>query len=620
MRAFLDFLANNFGSFFEGGAEVFIWFFNRAVAASWIILAVIVLRIFLKRTPKWITCALWGVCALRLILPFSFQSVLSLVPSGETLPPEVIYEKHPYIDVGIDAVDNTVNNYIAENFYEGETVAEGAQLSIASLVAVLWLVGVAVIIIYAVISFLGLKKRLKGAFEIEKGVFESSVVSSPFILGFFRPRIYLPVGLDEQTTDFVLRHERAHLNRADHIIKPLGFVILALYWFDPLVWIAYILFCRDIELACDQRVIKNLEKEQRADYAQALLDCAVSNKRFSPCPLAFGEVSIKDRVKSALNYKKPMLWIVIVAIISAAAVTVCFLTDPVKKNGVADVVDAPQYCEDVFVSFHFLEFDSKYPIITVAWNSFSEDNITFGDEFGIKRLENGKWVDCSTEDVSFKDITNILKANESIKDKSYSLKGFDLSKPGEYRFIPPIGETEYLEFTLIETPEFTNAVDYKSDIYCIDDGGEEGFQIFNSLSEIRKDSTRTTPIVRVESRAELLALSEKMEPYFILEGDSPQYKGFDDLLRECDTAFFKKQTLFIMYVGAGNLNVKYETMGVEKNEDGTLNITIYQELPHMYMPMSTGYALTIAMDKETAKGVNIFDISYFTKEYNAALI
>ena len=285
MRAFIDFLVSNFGVYFESGSELFLWFFNRAVAASWLILAVVVLRILLKKAPKWITCALWGICALRLVLPFSLQSALSLIPSAETVVPESIYENHPVIDSGIPAIDNNVNSQITEQYFEGVTVAEGATLSLTSIIAVIWIIGILALITYALVSYVKLRRRVKGAVMLEKGVFESAGVSSPFILGIFRPKIYLPLNMDEETKTHVLLHERAHLSRGDHIFKPLGFVILSLYWFSPLVWVAYALFCRDIELACDQKVVSKMEKLSRADYAQALLSCAIQKKNLSACPI-----------------------------------------------------------------------------------------------------------------------------------------------------------------------------------------------------------------------------------------------------------------------------------------------------------------------------------------------
>lgn len=331
MRAFLDFLVNNFGVYFESGSEVFLWFFNRAVAASWLILAVVVLRLLIKKAPKWITCALWGICVLRLVLPFSLQSVLSLIPSAQTVVPESIYENKPQIDSGIPIIDENVNAQITEQYFEGVTVPKGATLNFTSIIAILWMIGILALLTYSVVSYVKLKKCVKGANMLEKGVLESANVSSPFILGIFNPKIYLPLNMDEETKTHVLSHERAHISRCDHILKPLGFVILSLYWFSPLVWAAYILFCRDIELACDEKVVSKLEKNSRANYAQALLSCATQKRTFSACPIAFGEVSIKDRVKSALHYKKPMLWVIIAAVITTVAVAVCFLTDPIKS-------------------------------------------------------------------------------------------------------------------------------------------------------------------------------------------------------------------------------------------------------------------------------------------------
>ncbi len=541
MRGFIDFIANNFGPFFEGGVSVFLWFFNRAIAAGWLIIAIIFLRLILKRAPKWICCALWGICALRLVLPFSLKSVLSLIPSSEILPPEVIYHSRPHIESGIPLVDNTVNGQIAEYYFEGVSVSNGAGVSMASLAALLWLIGVFALLLYALVSFVRLRNSVKEACELEKGVFESAAVSSPFILGIFRPRIYLPVNMDKETAQYVLRHERAHLRRIDHILKPLGFVILALYWFSPLVWIAYILFCRDIELACDEKVIADLDKENRANYAQALLTCAVGNKLLSACPLAFGEVSVKNRVKSALNYKKPMLWIVIAGLICAVAVAACFLTDPLKNKvgGVVVTDSGSDYYEGVSISVVSVDLNSDNPKLKVLWKNDTENEFGFGEDFSIHRKQNGIWVDCVNGDVFFNAIAYILNPYSS-GEHTYSLKGFDLSKTGDYRFETG---TFWIEFTLTEARGGSSSGDisYETEIYNIGYGFKEGEDMFayHSENKAKLSEQNHIPVVRIDGRNKLTSLLSDMEEHFninISYGD----KEFGDFLINTLMIFSKK--------------------------------------------------------------------------------
>lgn len=603
MRAFLDYLANNFGPFFEGGAELFLWFFNRSVSALWLIAAVILLRLCLKKAPKWINCALWGICALRLVLPFSLESVLSLIPSAETVPPEVIYHSRPHIESGIPAVDNTVNSQITEYYYEGVTVANGAGISAASFAAFVWIIGILALLIYATISFVRLNKRVRGACELEKGVYESAAVTTPFILGVFRPRIYLPLDMDAKTADYVLRHERAHLHRADHIFKPLGFIILALYWFNPLVWIAYVLYCRDIELACDEKVISGLDAEKRADYAEALLGCAAGSRRFSACPLAFGEVSVKDRVKKALNYKKPVLWIIIAAVICAIVLSACFLTDPVKKRVGGFIVTASgsDYYEGVSISLSSLDMDSDKPTLTVIWQNNTENEFAFDEDFSIHRKQNGTWINCANGDVVFHSIANILMPNSSDKH-TYSLKGFDLSKPGDYRFATG---TFWIEFTLTEADKSSSLpnLSFKSEIYNIGYGGEEGQAAFAYLSENKEKLSEQNhiPVVRIDSRQEFSTLLSTISAHFSSQQE------LEALFDECTADFFKEKSLLIMYVWEGSGSVRHKVTGVQKDKNGVLTVTVLRESPEVGTMDMAGWVVAVTADKETLDGCDGFD-------------
>lgn len=307
---------------------VFLKILNMSIAAGWLIVAVMILRLFLKRAPKWINCLLWAVVAVRLAFPFSIESVLSLIPSAETLPEKVISGPSFDINSGITVVDSTVNGYLDDKYFEGVTVPTGNGSNVMGTLGVVWLAGVALMLVYAIVSYVGVRHRVREAVAYEGNIMLCDRISTPFILGVLFPKIYLPTVMNEGDMALVLSHEKAHLKRKDHIWKPLGFVLLAVYWFNPLVWIAYILLCRDIELACDERVIKGLGEENKKSYSTALLNCSVSRPVISACPLAFGEVSVKKRIKSVLNYKKSAFWVVIVALIACVLLAVCFLTNP----------------------------------------------------------------------------------------------------------------------------------------------------------------------------------------------------------------------------------------------------------------------------------------------------
>ena len=306
---------------------LFLTFVNMSISASWLILAVLVLRLFLKKAPKWINVVLWGFVALRLIFPFSIESVMSLIPSAETIT--MAPDTHrPHFESGFTAVDEQVNSYLGDHYFEGVTRPTGHFVDVTTILGIIWIVGISAMLLYTLISFLRLKSKIGTAVLLRDNVFQSENVGSPFVLGIIKPKIYLPFNIGIQDMVHVIAHENAHIRRKDHLWKPLGFLILAIHWFNPLVWLGYVLLCRDIELACDEKVIKELDDEQKADYSQALLTCSVNRRAIAACPLAFGEVGVKKRVKSVLKYKKPALIIIIAAIIVSIIAAVCFLTNP----------------------------------------------------------------------------------------------------------------------------------------------------------------------------------------------------------------------------------------------------------------------------------------------------
>lgn len=307
---------------------IFIKLLNNSLAASWLVLAVLLLRPLLKKAPKNISCLLWGLVGLRLILPVRLKSAFSLIPSAMTVSPDIVYAKSPVIDSGISSLNRAINPVISETFRAvPHTSANPLQIWLF-IAAVLWLCGAAALLLYSLISYLRLKKGVAAAVVLEDDVRQCAGISSPFVLGLFRPRIYLPTGLSEEDTPFVLAHERAHIKRRDHWLKFLGFLLLSFYWFNPLLWAAYALLCRDIELACDEAVLRSQGAGIKKAYSAALLHCSVSRRRVAACPVAFGEAGIKQRIKSVLRYKKPALWSVIAAGSVCAVLALCFLTDP----------------------------------------------------------------------------------------------------------------------------------------------------------------------------------------------------------------------------------------------------------------------------------------------------
>ena len=309
--------------------EFFLKIINMSISASWLILAVLILRLILKKAPKWVNVLLWGIVAVRLICPFSFESALSLIPSAETFPEKVISGPSFDVQTGITPVDNRINDYLGDRYFEGVTVPANSGNNIMTILSIVWTIGILLLVAYTVISYWRLHREIDTAVRYKDNIFQSENVSSPFVLGLIKPRIYLPFHMSGQDLEHVVAHEQAHIRRKDHWWKPLGFLMLTIHWFNPFMWLSYVLLCRDIELACDEKVIKELGNKQRADYTQALVACSVNRRTIAACPLAFGEVGVKERVKSVMNYKKPAFWIVILAAIACVGVAVCFLTNPI---------------------------------------------------------------------------------------------------------------------------------------------------------------------------------------------------------------------------------------------------------------------------------------------------
>lgn len=320
-------------------AAVFLKLLNLSISASWLVLAVLVLRLVSKRSPKWMNVLLWGIVALRLVLPFSVESALSLIPSAETVSPAVVqFDPAPTITSGVSIIDNAVNPALSEHFAAAPTMSVNPLYVWTYLAGWVWLIGLGAMLLYALVSYLRLRRRVSVSLCVRENIYLCDAISSPFILGVVKPRIYLPSTLDEVQQQNVLSHERAHLTRRDHWWKPLGFALLAVYWFNPVLWLAYALLCRDIELACDERVIRTMDESAVKTYSTVLLACSMPRKAAITCPLAFGEVGVKERVKNALHYKKPAFWVVAASVAVCVVVAVCFLTNPPTDTDAAGLV------------------------------------------------------------------------------------------------------------------------------------------------------------------------------------------------------------------------------------------------------------------------------------------
>lgn len=485
--------------------RVFLYLLTMSITASLLVVAVLALRLVLKKAPKALFCILWGFVAIRLIFPVSPESPFSLIPTGLTISDTVLSdagswqgtypsmtalpdtESHPvtFSDEVDFILPDMINTVSPEPRDTADTTAAIIPTGSATdstdsvrtvfhqclfIASVLWPLGVLAMLVYAGISYLRIHKKVKEAVLLNDNIWLCDHVETPFILGIFRPRILLPSSIQPAEAQHVIAHEKAHLKRLDHFWKPLGFLLLSIYWFNPVLWIAYLFLCKDIELACDERVLRKMDAEDIKSYSSTLLNYSISRTLISVCPLAFGEVHVKKRIKNALHYKKPAFWIIIIAVLSCAVVAVCFLTNPVKQEE-----EAPDKTEDkgeiAYISFDVTAKGSDFTGIEIAplsYSFFSESSLenipleiqwnnknynsdfTYGLKFDILYYENGIWTSCAAEAYSFPEVACSLP-RKSAATQTYSLNGFDLSKEGLYRFQaePQPGQYTWFDFNTI---------------------------------------------------------------------------------------------------------------------------------------------------------------------------
>ena len=463
--------------------NVFLELFNMSITASWLVLAVILFRFVFKKVPKAFRVVMWGLVAFRLICPFSFESVLSIIPTTETLSPQLVHSNSSVQVSGSQILDYVGNNPV---FYElgiknGSVVFNeiGAPdcdfvnplLIITYIASIIWIVGMAIMLLYTAISYLRIVKKVKEATPLKENIWICDNISTPFILGVVKPRIFIPSSTNDEDLKFVIAHEKAHIKRGDHLWKPLGFMLLTIYWFNPLFWVAYILLCRDIELACDEKVIKQMGAEIKKSYSEALINCSVSRKMVSACPLAFSETGVKGRIKSVLNYKKPAFWVIVVAIISAIAITICFMTNPKTNDGTVELLPK-EYVKNQYgiknvttgseyegVSIEPITIsmvgDTRY--IDLLWENQTDKPALFGEPSFIYRKDGNEWVEYKLpEGYAWNSIGYMLNPKDTTTHK-YNYSFYEEFETGEYRFVTDFSFDEkphenykvWIEFELV---------------------------------------------------------------------------------------------------------------------------------------------------------------------------
>jgi len=515
--------------------RVFLMIFGMSVIASLLSVAVLALRLLFKKAPKALFCILWGFVAIRLICPISLESRFSLIPAkltssnsvlsdvdfkevhgfsaqesltelpqgdvtvfeSEQIPAELLNtlstKSNEVSGTSSEALSATPSGTLRDSFDASTQAPENNLImptpaanaiieenisflkGISFVASFLWPIGILGMLLYAGNSYLRIRKKATEAVHLRDNIWLCDHVASPFILGVVRPRIILPSSIKPEEAEHVIAHEQAHLKRFDHFWKPLGFVLLSVYWFNPVLWIAYIFLCKDIELACDERVIRNMDTEEIKSYSSTLLNYSISRKMISVCPLAFGEVHVKKRIKNVLHYKRPAFWVILLAIVSCITIAVCFLTNPVKPGkGTSE-----NKGEQLFLSFTrktagtdviglelstelytcFTKEQLPDIILPVTWTNHNYNrDIPCGDNFDILRNEDGSWVSCAKEALSFPTITQVL-LRKTEQTKTYSLNSFDLSKDGLYRFRAEPTKGNYVWFDFEVTTVYENNAD-----------------------------------------------------------------------------------------------------------------------------------------------------------------
>lgn len=422
---------------------VFIKLVNMSITAGWLVLAVLILRLLLKSAPKWIRCILWGFVAVRLLIPIFPTSTFSLIPSANSIPQTILMTHTPSIQTGFSLLDQAVNPFITTSLAPkvGESV-NPIQI-LYTVLLFIWILGIIAILTYALISYIRIYKKIQEGIHLEEDIWLCDRISTPFVLGIFHPHIYIPTSVSAKDRNYVIYHEKAHIKRNDHLFKLLGFLLLAIYWINPLLWVAYIFFCRDMELACDEKVLRQFGTQIKKPYSNALINCSVSSKIISACPLTFSETGVKERIKEILHYKKPTLWIILAAILVCLVTALCGLTNPLEPLQNYTLIENGSDIDGLSLSVKELSFNASTPFIQIEWKNESASSITYPESFDIQYYHNDTYTSCATNPLIFDAIAHVLPS-KGIQTKSYDISAFNLSRYGRYRFQVECSPNQYV--------------------------------------------------------------------------------------------------------------------------------------------------------------------------------
>ena len=440
--------------------DVFQKIIELSFAASLMALAIILLRLLLKKAPRWTICLLWSLVAIRLCIPFSFESNLSLVPDTSTLPQKVFYQTN------FDSNNLTEPNEIPKN--EEIPIKEQApvknpttpdvKVNSLTIFSYLWISGCAGMLIYGTLSYAKTYRKIRTAVLHQDNIYYCDYISTPFVLGFIKPRIYLPSDITEENAQYVIAHEKAHIARRDYLTKPLAFLLLSFHWFNPLLWIAYILFSRDVELACDEKVIKGMNAESKKAYSFALVTCSEEKTFISACPLGFGEVSVKSRVKNVLSYKKPTVFIIILSFVLCLAIGFCFLTTPENNNPynvkVISHTSENEKLKGEFITLKPAEGTAN-PYLEIKWSNTDKDSMIHFFDFDLYKKVDKQWENVKSHGDVYIAHSFVMEPNKSLTLR-YDLWDVNINETGTYRF-----QTDFMQHGGLEYPSYDYSIEFE---------------------------------------------------------------------------------------------------------------------------------------------------------------
>lgn len=580
--------------------SLFIHLLNMSITAGWLVLAVVLLRLVFHKAPKWIHCLLWVLVAVRLICPFSVESVLSLLPSAETVPVDNFLYETPAIHSGVPVVDNAVNPVLSDSFAPQPGDSVNPMQVVAILSGYVWLLGVVLMAVYMLITTLRLKWRVRESVRLQRNVYQCDRIATPFILGVIRPRIYLPTTLSQGDILSVVAHEEAHIKRRDHWWKPLGFLLLAVYWFNPLLWLGYVLLCRDIEAACDQRVIRDMDVTQRKAYSDTLLACSAPRHLITACPLAFGETGVKSRIKAVLNYKKPAFWLVIAAVVATIVAAVCLLTNP--KATVSDELDA--FLTQVILERNYSEEHTGDAYPTEAHTVFGmeeKDGKTvvyalvlyeeyYVDENGTLQVQSGSHIPAAITVGMMEDRSYYLQEYWTPGDGAYSLPDMKEKFPFFYRI--QVDTDKYYDTHHKQTEqaaaEYFGLYDQPTTVPVLGDyNASFTFSVGNWMLKEKMyenmapaDREQYLPVVTITSTDELNAFIEEYDS--VMEFSRVDDDGINPVHQMQDAyndTFFAHNVLLAVYYHNGSSSVQPTIVAVEHqtgNDTLTVLVDVYE--------------------------------------------